>query len=290
MTTIVSLLTLFGPILVIIILASALELLRPEAPRKKDTLRWIHSAVLYLSCTLLVFLVVPGGHLAVIRFTQLENWGLLHLLAVPYAVAVAVGLLALDFSEWFAHFILHRVSVLWRLHRIHHSDQHLDIATSLRFHPIEAVLRYLIGIAFILVLGIPALSVVIFTIAVLVFNAWEHANIRMPSVLRPLGHVIITPEMHRVHHSEKPEHMHRNYGVIFSIWDKLAGTKFWKTPGERLTYGLGAGDRSLRQDITLAKLFFEPFRRSTTAGNGARALDRNNHRLVNDDIDTQERR
>ena len=267
MTTIYSLLTVFGPILVIILLASALETLRPEAPRKKDTLRWIHASVLYLTCNLLVFLVVPGGHLGVIQFTQLESWGLLHVLPVPYALAVAVGLLALDFSEWFAHVVLHRVPVLWRLHRIHHSDQHIDIATSLRFHPIEAVLRYLIGLAFIVILGIPALSVVIFTFAVLVFNAWEHANIRIPSALRPLGHVIMTPEFHRVHHSEKPEHMHSNYGVIFSIWDKLAGTRFWYTSGERLTYGLGVDDTDLKHDVTLAKLLFEPFRRSTIKGN-----------------------
>ena len=128
MATLVSLLILFGPILAIVVLASALELIRPDAPREKDSLRWLHSAVLYLSCTLLVFLVVPGGHLAVIRFTYLESWGLLHRPGVPYALSVALGILALDFSEWLSHVILHRVSFLWRLHRIHHSDEHLDIA------------------------------------------------------------------------------------------------------------------------------------------------------------------
>jgi len=238
------LLVFFGPVLGSIVLAVVLERLSPARAHNSDGLRPLHSAVLYILGVIGVFLIVPTGHIGVILFVSEHEFGLLQWIGLGGLAATLFGIVLLDLSEWLAHYLLHRLPLLWRMHKVHHSDLTMDISTGYRFHPLETILRFLIGVGFVLIFGLPESSVVIYGITVLAFNTWEHANVDMPPALRPLQTVIITPELHRVHHSRHPDHIHSNFGVLLAIWDRVFGTFVVADAPDELEYGLVSAEES----------------------------------------------
>jgi len=199
------------------------------APRRALTLpkgrRWLANLGVTLLNVGLVRVLFPAATLGVALAAGERHWGLFNALAVPAPLAFALSFLALDLVIWVQHVAFHRVPVLARLHRMHHVDLDFDVTTGLRFHPVEILLSLIIKSAAVLALGAPAAAVLAFELALNLGSLFNHGNVRMPGAVdRVLRLVVVTPDMHRVHHSIVPEEINSNYGFFLSWWDRLFGT------------------------------------------------------------------
>lgn len=156
---------------------------------------------------------------------DMQGWGLFNIVALPLWLEVIVAVLILDFAIWLQHLITHKVPLLWRLHRVHHADVDMDVTTAIRFHPIEIALSMLLKIGLVYLLGPAAIAVVLFEIILNGTAMFNHSNLALPGWLdRSLRKVLVTPDMHRVHHSVHRHEHDSNYGFSLSIWDRIFGT------------------------------------------------------------------
>lgn len=156
---------------------------------------------------------------------QSNGWGLFNILNLPAAIEFILAILILDFAIWLQHLITHKIPLLWRLHRVHHADPDFDVTTAIRFHPVEIALSMGLKIGLIYLLGPAALAVLVFEILLNGTALFNHANIRLPATLdRLIRLVLVTPDMHRVHHSVHRDEHDSNYGFALSIWDRALGT------------------------------------------------------------------
>ncbi len=172
-------------------------------------------------------------------------------LPAPLWLQAVAGLLILDFSNWSFHWLAHRVRWLWLVHAVHHSDPHLDVTTSLRFHPVESVLTLFWQAAFLTLAGLPIWVLFLRLGLASLISLWQHANVAIPPRLdRWLRTVIVSPDMHRLHHSPLVQEANSNYGVIFSFWDRLFGTYCPPHPETDSGYGLKGLTRSEWQTVT----------------------------------------
>ncbi|MDO8718421.1 MAG: sterol desaturase family protein [Polaromonas sp.] len=199
------------------------------APRRALTvsksLRWASNLGLVVLNTVLVRLLFPVAAVGVAAFCAANGWGVLNHFHVPFWLAVPLAVMAMDFVIWLQHVMVHAVPALWRLHRVHHADLDYDLTTGSRFHPVEIVLSMLIKFATITVLGPPVVAVVIFEVLLNAAAMFNHGNIRLPAGLdRVLRWVIVTPDMHRVHHSVEDDETNSNFGFNLPWWDRLFGT------------------------------------------------------------------
>lgn len=154
-----------------------------------------------------------------------QGWGLFGALDWPLWLECVVVFLALDFAIWGQHVIMHKVPALWRVHRVHHADRDIDVTTGIRFHPVEIALSMLFKIGLVYALGAPVIAVLVFEVVLNGAAMFNHANLRLPAWAdRALRTVIVTPDMHRVHHSTRREEHDTNYGFNLSVWDRLFGT------------------------------------------------------------------
>ena len=170
-----------------------------------------------------------------------QGWGLFNRLEWPVGVELLLSLLILDFVIWAQHFITHKVPFLWRFHRVHHADRDIDVTTAVRFHPVEIAFSMALKIGVVYLLGPSAFAVILFEIILNGCAMFNHANIRLPEpVDRALRWVLVTPDMHRVHHSDLRAEHDSNYGFSLSWWDRLFGT-YIDQPGkghDGMTVGL----------------------------------------------------
>lgn len=199
------------------------------APRRALTvsksLRWASNLGLVVLNTVLVRLLFPVAAVGIAAFCAANGWGVLNHFHVPFWLAVPLAVMAMDFVIWLQHVMVHAVPALWRLHRVHHADLDYDLTTGSRFHPVEIVLSMLIKFATITVLGPPVVAVVIFEVLLNAAAMFNHGNIRLPAGLdRVLRWVIVTPDMHRVHHSVEDDETNSNFGFNLPWWDRLFGT------------------------------------------------------------------
>ena len=199
------------------------------APRRKLSLpkgrRWLANLGVTLLNAVLVRALFPTAVVGVALATGERNWGLFNVLPVPGLLAFVLSFIALDLVIWVQHVAFHRVPLLARLHRMHHVDLDFDVTTGLRFHPIEILLSLLIKSFAVVALGAPAAAVLLFELALNLGSLFNHGNVRMPrSIDRALRWFIVTPDMHRVHHSIVPEEINSNFGFFLSWWDRLFGT------------------------------------------------------------------
>jgi len=156
---------------------------------------------------------------------QKSGWGLLNNFVLPYWLEVAVGVIVLDLIIYLQHVMFHTVPVLWRLHMMHHADLDFDVTTGLRFHPIEMILSMGIKLSAVVLMGSPAVAVLIFEVLLNATSMFNHGNIRLPSsVDRVLRFFVVTPDMHRVHHSVVIRETNSNFGFNLPWWDRLLGT------------------------------------------------------------------
>lgn len=191
----------------------------------KSSTRWLANFGLVFISSVIARLVVPIGLTAVALYNQQHGIGLFNHLALATPVVVVLSFLLLDALIYWQHRLFHKVPLLWRLHRVHHADAHVDASTGLRFHPIEIVLSILLKLIAISVLGVPAIAVLIFEIALNGLALFNHANIRLPQrIEKPLRLILITQILHRIHHSQVVSETNSNYGFSVVWWDKIFGS------------------------------------------------------------------
>ena len=200
-----------------------------KAPRRtliiSRAIRWTNNLGLVFFNSLILRLVFPAAAVGVAAFAAENGWGLLNYFELSFPLAVVISVVAMDFVIYLQHVLVHAVPTLWRLHRVHHADLDYDVTTGARFHPIEIILSMLIKFATIVVLGPPLVAVVIFEVVLNAMAMFNHGNVRLPLGLdRVLRFIVVTPDMHRVHHSVEDNEANSNFGFNLSIWDRLFGT------------------------------------------------------------------
>ncbi len=210
----------------LLVLMIGLEALAPRRRRqlsRKD--RWPANLGIVVVDTLAARLLIPLPPAAAALWAAEHGIGTFHWLALPDWAAILATILILDLAIYAQHVVFHKVPVLWRLHRMHHADTEIDTTTGIRFHPIEIVLSILIKIALVIALGAPAAAVILFEVILNACAMFNHANLALPVWLdRPLRLLIVTPDMHRVHHSWHRDETDSNYGFNVPWWDRLFGT------------------------------------------------------------------
>ena len=198
------------------------------APWRKPVyrvIRWPNNLGVVLIDTVLVRLIFPTSAAGFALFAQDSGLGLFNVIDVPWWFAVLVSIIILDLAIYLQHVLFHAIPVLWRLHRMHHADLEFDATTGLRFHPVEILLSMGIKLAVVAVLGPPALAVLIFEVLLNATSMFNHGNVRIPrGIDRILRWVVVTPDMHRIHHSILPSETNSNFGFNLPWWDRLLGT------------------------------------------------------------------
>lgn len=200
-----------------------------RAPRRRLTTskrdRWIANLAMVGLSTVLLRLVFPAAAVGLALVAQEENWGWLNQLDVPTWIAILAGIVLLDFVIYVQHVLFHAIPNLWRLHMVHHTDLDYDLTTGVRFHPVEILLSMVIKFGAIAALGQSPVAVLAFEVILNVSSMFNHGNIRLPGKIdRLLRWIIVTPDMHRVHHSIIKRETNSNYGFNLSIWDRIFGT------------------------------------------------------------------
>lgn len=217
----------FAAVLAVLVLA---ERLAPRRRRVEPTgQRWFTNfsiiALDSLMVRIMAALPVPLAAVAAAYYAAQHGVGLLNLVSWPEWVETLLALVVLDFAIWLQHLASHKIAAIWRLHRVHHADRDIDVTTAIRFHPIEIALSMLWKIGWVLLLGPSAWAVMLFEVVLNACALFSHANLKLPPALDSiLRLVIVTPDMHRVHHSTLRHEHDSNYGFNLSVWDRVFGT------------------------------------------------------------------
>ena len=241
----------------------AWELMAPRrALRTSKALRWTNNLALALINSAVVRIILPASAVAIAEFAAERGMGLFNFLTVSYPLSILLSVLALDLTIYLQHRMLHAVPLLWRVHRMHHADVDVDLTTGARFHPFEIVLSTLLKFAVILVMGAPALAVFVFEVLLNATSMFNHGNVRMPaSVDRVMRWLVVTPDMHRVHHSVSPRETNSNFGFNLPWWDRLFGTYRAQPQAGHERMVIGIGQFRSPRELWLDRLLLQPFRR-----------------------------
>ena len=207
-------------------LMALLEALLPRRTRRMDRLiRWPGNFAIVLIDTFVLRLLFPVASVGFALLMTERQTGLFNQFNIPAEIAIVASMLLLDLTIYAQHIVFHRIPVLWRFHRMHHTDLDLDVTSGTRFHPVEILLSVLIKFAAIALLGAPAIAVLFFEVLLNAGAMFNHANLRLPKSLdSALRLLIVTPDMHRVHHSVVPAETDANFGFNLSCWDRIFGT------------------------------------------------------------------
>ena len=216
----------FGFFFAVLVIMAVWEILAPRRTLNiSKSIRWMNNLGIVALNTIILRLIFPAAAVGMAAFVQTQGWGILNYIQSPIWLTVIVSVIIMDAVIYFQHVLVHAVPMLWRLHRVHHAGLDFDVTTGSRFHPIEIILSLLIKFATIIVLGPPIIAVVIFEVLLNATSMFNHANVRIPkSVDRLLRWFIVTPDMHRVHHSVEDDETNSNFGFNLPWWDRLFGT------------------------------------------------------------------
>lgn len=196
--------------------------LRQQPPRRRQ--RWLANLVL-TTINVAVVISLPLSLFSVALWSQKEGWGLLNVLDTPWFLVIVVSLLARAFISFFMHLLFHKIELLWRLHRVHHMDTEVDISTTVRFHPFEIPISVLIGVPIAIATGISPWVLMVYEILNAGVTVFSHSNLRLPAPIeRVLRYFVVTPDLHRIHHSSWQPETDSNFGALFPIWDLVFGT------------------------------------------------------------------
>lgn len=238
------------------------------APRRAQALlrrsRWPGNISMVFLNTLLLRVLMPVAAIDLALNAENAHWGLFNLLQLPSWLAIVLAVIALDLAIYLQHVMFHAVPLLWRLHRMHHADQGFDVTTGSRFHSLEIILSMLIKLLLIAALGPPAVAVLIFEVLLNALAMFNHANIALPLALdRWLRYGIVTPDMHRVHHSIYPDETNSNFGFNLSLWDRCLGT--YRAQPRDGHQGMTIGINAFRtpRDQRLDQMLIQPLRQQT---------------------------
>ena len=250
----------FFSVLAIVALWEIITPRRPLTTHKGQ--RWFANLSMIAIATLLVRFTFPLLPVGMALMAQERGWGILNFAAVPPWLAVALAVITLDLVIYLQHVLFHFLPVLWRLHRMHHSDLDLDASSGNRFHPLEIVISIVIKLGAITVIGAPPLAVLLFEILLNATSTFNHGNIRIPlGIDRWLRTVLVTPDMHRVHHSIIPRETNSNFGFNLPWWDYLGGTYRAQPDAGHLEMTIGLKKFRDPTQLTLPHLLVQPFLR-----------------------------
>ncbi len=238
------------------------EAASPRRPRSYSRFRrWPSNLTVVALNTAFVRILLPATAVSLALAGQRRGWGLFNNLPVPAWMAVVASVVLLDVAIYLQHVMFHAVPTLWRVHRMHHTDLDFDVTTGARFHPIEIVLSMLIKFAVVVALGAPALGVLVFEVLLNASSMFNHGNARIPVRLdRYLRWFVVTPDMHRVHHSIVVDETNSNFGFNLAWWDRLLGT--YRDQPAAGHQGMTIGIEQFREarELWLDRMLLQPFR------------------------------
>ncbi len=235
------------------------------APRRRQSIRrrgrWPGNLAVVLLDTLLVRIVFPTAAVGTALLAESHGWGLLHWLQWPSWLAVVAAVVVLDFAIYLQHILFHAVPLLWRLHRMHHADLEFDFTTGVRFHPLEILLSMIIKVGVVAALGAPALAVLIFEVLLNATSMFNHGNARLPlRIDAALRWFVVTPDMHRVHHSIVPRETNSNFGFNLPWWDRLFGTYRAQPTAGHDDMIIGIEQFRDPRELSIHRMLAQPFR------------------------------
>jgi sterol desaturase/sphingolipid hydroxylase (fatty acid hydroxylase superfamily) len=225
--------------------------------------RWVRNILLVFIDSIAVKVLLPFTAASVAIYAQAHHIGLFHSVSIPPMVAVFVSIIVLDLIIYVQHRLFHSVPVFWRLHQVHHIDQDIDVTTGLRFHPLEIILSIVIKSAAVLAFGIPFWAIVSFEILLNGTAMFNHGNIKLsPKFDALLRLILVTPDMHRVHHSVVVREMNSNFGFNLPIWDRLFGTYIDQPAGGHLGMTIGLNAYPDAKKTGLINVLILPFQKT----------------------------
>lgn len=215
-----------GCFAVVLVIMMLWEGFRPNRQSPVSTgQRWLSNFSMVLLGALLARLIIPTGLAAIAIYAQNNHLGVWNKISMPLLVSIPISVLLFDCLIYWQHRVFHSVPMFWRIHRVHHTDPHLDASSGLRFHPLEIALSLVVKITAVLLLGAPVLAILIFEILLNASSLFNHSNIKLPVKLdKMLRTLIVTQAMHRIHHSQVVSETDSNFGFNLSIWDRLFGS------------------------------------------------------------------
>jgi len=235
------------------------------APRRQSsysrTRRWPSNLAIVASNTALVRILLPATTVGLAILGVKRGWGLLNNMSFPGWIAIVAPVVLLDLAIYLQHVMFHAVPALWRVHRMHHADLDFDVTTGARFHPIEIILSMLIKFGVVAALGAPAPGVLVFEVLLNATSMFNHGNVRLPVRLdRYLRWLLVTPDMHRVHHSIVVGETNSNFGFNLPWWDRLLGT--YRSQPAAGHEGMTIGIEQFREsrELRLDRMLLQPFR------------------------------
>ena len=223
--------------------------------------RWPSNLGIIALNTVVVRLVFPLATVGMALLTEAHGWGLFRAIEAPTWLAIAASVILLDLAIYFQHVLFHAVPMVWRLHRMHHTDLEFDVTTGLRFHPIEILLSMGIKLWVVAALGTPAVAVLVFEVLLNATSMFNHGNVRLPARIdRLLRWIVVTPEMHRVHHSIVPRETNSNFGFNVPWWDRLFGTYRAQPAAGHEGMTIGIAQFRDPSELRLDRMLIQPFR------------------------------
>ena len=244
---------------------AAMALWEIAAPRRRReiprVIRWTNNMALVVVDTAILRLTFPILAVGLAAMAEERGWGLFNNFDAPVWVSIVVSMLLLDLAIYLQHVMFHAVPGLWRLHRMHHADLDFDATTGLRFHPVEILISMGIKLAAVAALGPPAVAVLLFEVLLNATALFNHANINLPRAIdRVLRLIVVTPDMHRVHHSVNPIETNSNFGFNLPWWDRLLGT--YRAQPAKGHHGMDIGIEQFRtrRDLWLDRMLVQPVR------------------------------
>jgi sterol desaturase/sphingolipid hydroxylase (fatty acid hydroxylase superfamily) len=246
---------------VVFAVVAAWEVAAPRRPlQTSKARRWGANLTLVALNPLSVRLVFPLLPVGLAATAAEQGWGLLNRLDVTFGLKLAAGLLVLDLAVYLQHVLHHAVPALWRLHMVHHADLDFDLTTGIRFHPVEIVISMAVKLGVVAALGPPAAAVLVFEVVLNAASMFNHGNIRLPeSVDKALRRLLVTPDMHRVHHSVSISETNSNYGFCLAWWDRLFGTYKDQPAKGHMEMTIGLSQFRDARRLSLPRLLLLPF-------------------------------
>ncbi len=251
----------FGTIFLVMAMWELAGSRRPQATPRGQ--RWPANLLIVAFDTLAVRLMFPLTAISASLLAAERGWGLFHVMSVPVWLAVLLSVVLLDMAIYFQHRLFHAVPWLWRLHRMHHADTEFDVTTGLRFHPLEILISMGIKLAAVPLLGAPVLAVLIFEVLLNATAMFNHGNVRLPDWIdRWLRRLVVTPDMHRVHHSVIRRETNSNFGFNLPWWDRLFGTYVDQPALGHPGMTIGLEEFRDPRELRLGRMLLQPFRRN----------------------------
>jgi sterol desaturase/sphingolipid hydroxylase (fatty acid hydroxylase superfamily) len=239
---------------------AAIETATPRDPAAPERLRRWPANSLLTAINIVIIGALPVSAIAAADYAFSQHIGVLNVIAVAPLTAFAAGFLGRAFLSWFTHFLNHKVPFLWAIHRVHHTDTRLDVSTTVRFHPLEFVFTTPLTLVGIVALGVPPVALLVYEIMDAAVTVFSHANVRLPRWLDlPLRLFIVTPDVHRVHHSSYQPETDSNYGAVLTIWDRVLGTYRAKAPADLAAQETGLSEVQDTRSRSLLWLLVLPF-------------------------------